>query len=84
MTPEQHNFVEHIAKEQIKYESIFTEQANVLQADLKGYQVAMTQIKQPPLIAKCGQCQEPPLDEVDQYLIQCDNICQIVPHNVDE
>jgi hypothetical protein len=65
MTPEQHNFVEHIAKEQIKYESIFTEQANVLQADLKGYQVAMTQIKQPPLIAKCGQCQESPLDEVD-------------------
>jgi hypothetical protein len=77
-------FIENMAKEQLRYETIFGEQAEVLRADLPKFEAAMAQIQQSPLVAKRGQRWEPTQDNVDEYLALCDDICHLVPQDFDE
>jgi hypothetical protein len=78
------DFVEDMAQEQIKYETIFGEQAEVLRSDLPKFEEAMTQIQKSPLVAQPGQRWEPTQDNVDDYLARCDEICHLVPRDFDE
>jgi hypothetical protein len=79
-------FIEIMAKEQLRYENIFSAQAELLRTDPPNFEAAMAQIQRSPLIAKRGQPWEPTEDNVDryQYLAQCHDICQLVPQNFDE
>ena len=83
-TPADAAFIEHIAQEQLRYETIFSNQAEVLRADIPNYERAMTQFKQSPLAAKPGQCWQPAEDNVDEYLAQCNAMCHSVPQDFDE
>ena len=78
------NFIENMAHEQIRYETIFGDQAKVLRADLPKFEAAMARIQQSPLIAKRGQRWEPTQDDVDEYLAHCDDICRLVPQDFEE
>jgi hypothetical protein len=49
------DFVEDMAQNQIKYETIFGEQAEVLRSDLPKFEAAMAQLQKSPLVAKHGQ-----------------------------
>ncbi|KAH9039297.1 hypothetical protein EDB85DRAFT_1887481 [Lactarius pseudohatsudake] len=55
--------IEDRAKEQIKYEIIFREQAQVLQTNQTKFNEAMANIQQSPLIAKQGQHWKPTPDK---------------------
>ncbi|KAH8996135.1 hypothetical protein EDB86DRAFT_2829263 [Lactarius hatsudake] len=70
--------IDNMAKEQIKYEIIFSKQAQVLKTDQTKFNEAMAKIQQSPLIAKQGQRWEPTPDKVDEYLLKRDDICH--PH----
>ena len=83
-TPAEIEFIETMAKEQLRYETIFSTQAEWLRTDPLKFTAAMAKIKQSPLIAKHGQPWEPTPDNVDQYLAQCNDICQLAPQNFDE
>jgi hypothetical protein len=83
-TPAEVLFIENMAKEQLRYETIFSAQAEVLRTDRPKFEAAMAQIQQSPLIAKRGQRWEPAQDNIDEYLAQCNDICQVVPQDFDE
>ena len=83
-TPADAAFIEHVAQEELRYETIFTNQAEVLRADVPNFERAMTQIQQSPLVAKPGQCWQPAEDNIDEYLAQCNDICHLVPQDFDE
>ncbi|KAH9167391.1 hypothetical protein EDB89DRAFT_129962 [Lactarius sanguifluus] len=76
--------IEDMAKEQIKYQIIFREQAQVLKTNQTKFDEAMAKIQQSSLVAKQGQHWEPTPDKVDEYLSKCDEICHTVPHNFDD
>ena len=78
------DFIENIAQKQIRYETIFGEQAEVLRSDLPKFEAAMAQLQKSPLVAKRGQRWEPTQDDVDEYLARCDAICHLVPQDFDE
>lgn len=78
------DFVEDMAQKQIRYETIFGEQAEVLRSDLPKFEVAMAQLQKSPLVAKRGQRWEPSQDNVDEYLARCDEICHLVPRGFDD
>ena len=78
------DFVEDMAQKRIKYETIFTEQAEVLKTDPPRFAAAMANIQQSPLVAKQGQCWQPTQDKVDEYLAHCDEICHSVPQDFNE
>ena len=83
-TPAEVEFIETMANEQFRYERIFIAQVELLKMDPHNFEVAMAKIQQSPLIAKRGQRWEPTQDNVDQYLAQCNDICQLMPQNFDE
>ena len=78
------DFIENMAQKQIKYETIFSDQAEVLRADLPKFEAAMAQLQKSPLVAKRGQRWEPTQDNVDEYVARCDEICHLVPRTFDE
>ena len=78
------DFIENMAQKQIKYETIFGDQAEVLREDLPKYEAAMSQLQKSPLVAKHGQRWEPTQDNVDKYLEHCDEICSLVPQDFNE
>ena len=82
-TPVEIEFIETMANEQFKYQTIFSAHAEWLNTDPLNFAAAMARIEQSPLIVKRGQPWEPTPDKVD-YLVQCDDICQLVPQNFDE
>jgi hypothetical protein len=84
LTPSQFDFVEMVAKEQLRYETIFAEQAEVLRTNQPNFEVAMTQAQQSPLVDRSGKSWEPTPDNVDEYLKNCDDICQLLPQDFDE
>jgi hypothetical protein len=84
LTPTEVDFVESIAQQQIKYETIFSKQAEVLRTNPPELERVAAQLNQSPLVAKRGQRWQPTLDKVDEYLAQCDEICGIVPLNFEE
>lgn len=83
-TPAEVEFIEIMAKEQLRYETIFSAQAELLRTSPPDFEAAMVQIQESPLIAKRGQPWEPTEDNVDHYLVQCDDICRLVPQNFDK
>ena len=83
-TSSEADFIENMAQEQCRYETIFGEQAEVLRADPPKFEAAMAQIQQSPLVAKGGQPWEPTQDNVDEYLAYCDDICRLVPQDFEE
>jgi len=78
------DFIECMAQEQFRYEAIFEEHAQVLRADMPRFKAAMAKFQQTPLVAKFGQRWEPTQDNVDEYLAHCDDICRLVPQDIDE
>ena len=78
------DFIENIAHQQLRYETIFTEQAEVLRADQPKFDEAMAQLQKSPLVAKPGQHWQPTQDKVDEYLARCDEICHLVPRDFNE
>ena len=85
-TPAVLSFIEHMAEEQLRYETIFAENAEILQADEPKFDAAMAQIRvqQSPLVAKPGQLWEPTQETADEYLAYCNDICRSVPWNFNE
>lgn len=84
-TPTEVDFVEYIAQERVRYESIFREQAEVLRTDQDKFNQAKAQIEHSSFVAKPGQRWQPAQDKVDEYLAECDaNICRSVPCNFEE
>jgi hypothetical protein len=75
------DFIENMAQEQLRYDTIFGEQAEVLRADIPRFEAAMAQIQQLLLVAKQW---EPAQDNVDEYLAHCNDICCLVPQDFDE
>jgi hypothetical protein len=78
------DLIENMAQEQLRYETIYEKQAEVLRTDPLKFGAAMVQIQQSPLVAKHGQRWQPTQDNVDEYLGQCNDICHLVPQNFDE
>lgn len=76
-------FIENIARAQLKYEAIFSAQAEILRTDPTNFNAAMAKIQASPLVAKPGQSWEPQGD-VDLYLTQCDEMCAATPKRFDE
>ena len=62
------DFVEDMARKQIRYEAIFGEQAEVLRSHLPKFEAAMAQLQESPLVAKHGQRWEPTQDNVDEIM----------------
>ena len=83
-TRTQLDFIENMAKERLRYETICAEQGEVLRSDPPKFNAAVVRICQSPLIAKCSQVWKPKEDDADQYLASCDDICQLVPQDFDE
>ena len=83
-TPSEVELIDTMAKEQFKYESIFSTQAKCLRTDPSNSEAAMARIKKSLLVAKPGEHWEPLPDAVEQYLMQCNDICEVVPQNFDE
>ena len=79
LTSAELDFVEHMAQEQFRYETIFEELRKGLQTDQAKYEEAIAKTRQSPFVAKPGQCWEPTQDKVDEYLAKCDEICHSVP-----
>ena len=79
LTSAELDFVEHMAQEQFRYETIFEEQRKVLQTDQAKYEEAIAKTRQSPFVAKPGKCWEPTQDTGDEYLAKCDEICHSVP-----
>jgi hypothetical protein len=46
----------------------------VLRADLRKFLAAMAQLQKLPLVAKRGQRGEPTQDDVDEYIVRCDEV----------
>src|SRR5260221_13914022 len=84
LTPDQVNFIENMVKELLRYETIIAEQSEVLRTDPPKLEAATVQVQQSPLVAKCGQRWEPTQDKVDEYLAQCNDLCNLVPQDFDE
>jgi hypothetical protein len=84
LTSTERDFVEHMAQEQYRYETIFGEQRKVLQTDQTKYLEAIAKTRQSSFVAKPGQRWEPTQDKVDEYLAKCDEICRSDPHNYEE
>ena len=78
------NCIEHMAQEQLKYETIFVENAEILKADQPKFDAAIVQIQQLPLIAKPGQCWQSTQETADEYLACCNDICCLVPQDFNE
>ncbi|KAF8813564.1 hypothetical protein BYT27DRAFT_7220449 [Phlegmacium glaucopus] len=78
------DFVEDMAQKQVRYKTIFGEQAKVLRSDLPKFEAAMAQLQKSPLVAKRGQRWEPTQDNVDEYLACCDEICHLVPWDFED
>ena len=57
-----------MAQKQIRYETIFGEQAEVLRSDLPKFEAAMAQLQKSPLVAKHGQRREPTQDNIDEIM----------------
>jgi hypothetical protein len=76
--------IECMAQDQLRYELIFTKQAEVHRSDQPKFDAAMAKIQQSPLVVKPGQRWEPTGDGVDEYLARCDDICRSVPQDFDE
>jgi hypothetical protein len=76
--------IERMAQDQLKYELIFTKQAEMLRTDQPRFDAALAKIQQSPLVAKPGQRWQPTEDSVDEYLARCDDICQSEPQDFDE
>jgi len=83
-TPAVLNSIEHMAQEQLKYETIFSENAEILKADQPKFDAAMVQIQQSPLVAKPGQRWQPTQETADEYLAYCNDICRSVPRDFNE
>jgi hypothetical protein len=83
-TPAVLSFIEHMAEEQLKYETIFTENAEILRADQPKFDAAMAEIQQSPFVAKPGQLWESTQENADEYLAYCNDICRSVPRNFNE
>jgi hypothetical protein len=84
LTSTERDFIEHIAQEQIRYETLFAQQRDVLLTDRAKYDEAIAQTRKSHLVAKPGQGWEPTQDNVDEYLSKCDEICHSVPRNFEE
>lgn len=78
------DLAEDMAQKRIKYETIFTDQSEVLRSDPPRFEAAMANIKQSPLVAKHGQLWQPTQDNVDEYLARCDEICHTVPQDFND
>ncbi|KAI9453424.1 hypothetical protein BJY52DRAFT_1289528 [Lactarius psammicola] len=78
------DFIEKIAQERLRYETIFGEQAEILRTDQHKFDRAMAKIQKSPLVAKHGQRWEPTQENVDKYLATCDDMCHVTPHNFDD
>jgi hypothetical protein len=76
--------IECMAQDQLRYERIFTEQAEILRVDQPRYDAALAKFQQSPLLAQPGQRWEPTEDGVEEYLAGCNNICQMIPQDFDE
>lgn len=83
-TPAELELIETMAKERRRYEAIFSAHAAVLRTDPSNRDAAMDRMRQSALVAKRGQPWEPKEEDVDQYLAQCEDICQLVPQDFDE
>jgi hypothetical protein len=83
-TPAELELIETLAKERLRYETIFSTQAEVLRTDPANRDAAVARMRESPHVAKRGECWEPKEDDVDQYLAQCNDICQLVPQDFDE
>ena len=84
LTPDQVEFVENMAREQLRYQTIINEQSEVLRTDPPELEAATARVQQSPLVAKRGQRWEPTQDKVDEYLAQCNDLCNLVPQDFDE
>lgn len=87
LTSAELDFVEHIAQEQIRDETIFKEQRKVLQTDQAKYMEAIAKTRatrQSSFVAKPGQRWQTPQDKVDEYLAKHDEICRSVPRDCEE
>jgi hypothetical protein len=81
------DFIEDIARRRLEYEIKFEEQAKVLREELHFFQADITKIQLAPLINLSGErwaAGEPTPDKVDEYLAQCDELCNLVPNDLDE
>ena len=67
-TPAVLSFIEHMAEEQLKYETIFAENAEIHKGDQPKFDAAMTESQQSPLVAKPGQLWESTRKTADEYL----------------
>ena len=65
-------------------ETICGEQNEVFRLDLPKSKAAMVQFQKSALVVKPGQRWEPTQDKVDEYLARCDEICHLVPRDLDE
>jgi len=84
LTPDQVEFVENMAREQRRYQTIINEQSEVLRTDPPESEAATARVQQSPLVAKRGQRWEPTQDKVDEYLAQCNDLCNLVPQDFDD
>jgi len=84
LTPEAAEFVECMAQEQVRYETIGPEQREIMIEDQPSFEAALAQFQQSPLAATPGQAWLPAPDKVDEYLANCEVQCDIVPQNFDE
>ena len=48
------------------------------------YEEAIAKVRQSSFVAKPGQRCQPPDDQVDEYLAKNDEICNSVPHDIEE
>ena len=84
LTPAEVDFVENMAQQQIRYETILIDQTEILKTDQLEFDRARAQIQQSTFVAKPGQRWVPTQDKVDEHLAQCDEICRSVPRDFDE
>ncbi|KAF9783942.1 hypothetical protein BJ322DRAFT_887153 [Thelephora terrestris] len=85
LTPAEVELIETIAKEQLRYENIISAQAEFLRTDPPNFEAAMAwQVQQSPLVANRGQRWGPAQGDVDQYLAQCKDICELVPQSFED
>ena len=76
--------IECMAQDQLRYELIFTKQAEILRLDKPRFDKALAKFQKSPLFAQPGQHWQPTGDGVEVYLARCNEICQIMPQDFDE
>jgi hypothetical protein len=79
-----YQFIEEVAQQRAKFSRVRRAQSEVFRSDIPGYEAAMARFLQKTTGIRVGKNWQPSRDKIDEYIDECEKICQQEIHNADE